>query len=207
MTQDEQPPALGRRTKEDLLGQRILMLDTALDDEIGAMLCAQIVTLSAQDPTTDVALWINSPGGSVSAMLAIHDTMNLVPNDVVTVALGMAYSAGQFLLTVGTPGRRYALPHAQVLLHQGSAGIGGSAPDIELQADVLRRTRDTVLAITAERTGQSIERIFEDSQRDHTFTAAESLEYGFVDHVVDDLASVRPSPGRRPGLHPDKAAR
>lgn len=196
MSDDTRPPTLARRTKDDLLGQRIIMLDTALDDEIGAMLCAQIVTLSAEDPTTDIAFWINSPGGSVSAMLAIQDTMDLVPNDVVTVALGMAYSAGQFILTGGTPGRRYALPHAQVLLHQGSAGIGGSAPDIELQADVLRRTRDTVLAITAERTGQAIERIFEDSLRDHTYSATEALEYGFVDHVVDDIAAIRPSARR-----------
>lgn len=192
MTDEKHPLPLAERTAEGLLAQRILMLDSALDDEIGSQLCAQLVILSAADPTADIALWINSPGGSVPAMLAIADTMDLIPNDVVTVNLGMAYSAGQFLLCCGTRGKRHALAHAKVLLHQGSAGIGGYAPDIELQADDLRHVRDTVLGIIAERTGQPIERIFDDSLRDHVFTAAEARTYGFIDHVVDDLAQIRP---------------
>jgi ATP-dependent Clp protease protease subunit len=203
---DERPPlALGKRTAEDLLGQRILLLDTALDDEIGALLCAQLVLLSAEDPATDISLWINSPGGSVTAMLAIADTMRLVPNDVSTVVLGMAYSAGQFLLCCGTQGKRYALPHAKVLLHQGSAGIGGSAVDIELQADDLRHMRDTVLEMIAERTGKTSQQVFEDSLRDHMFTAEEARDYGFVDQVVDDFARLRPAPRRPTGLRIENA--
>ena len=200
MSDDHRPPALGRRTAEDLLGHRILLLDAPLDDEIGAMLCARLVLLATEDPTSDISLWINSPGGSVTAMLAIADTMRLVPNDVSTVVLGMAYSAGQFLLCCGTAGKRYALPHAKVLLHQGSAGIGGAAPDIELQADDLRQMRDTVIGIIAERTGQTVDTIFEDSLRDHMFTAQEARDYGFVDHVVSDLTQLRPTPRRTTGL-------
>jgi ATP-dependent Clp protease protease subunit len=205
MSDERRPLALGQRTVEDLLGQRILLLDTALDDEIGALLCAQLVLLSADDPTTDISLWINSPGGSVTAMLAVADTMRLLPNDVSTLVLGMAYSAGQFLLCCGTEGKRYALPHAKVLLHQGSAGIGGSAVDIELQADDLRQMRDTVLGIIAERTGKDVDQVFEDSLRDHMFTADEARDYGFVDHVVADLAHVRPRPRRVTGLRPNDA--
>jgi ATP-dependent Clp protease protease subunit len=205
MTDERRPLALGKRTAEDLLGQRILLLDTALDDEIGAQLCAQLVLLSLEDPATDISLWINSPGGSVTAMLAIADTMRLVPNDVSTVVLGMAYSAGQFLLCCGTQGKRYALPHAKVLLHQGSAGIGGSAVDIELQADDLRHMRDTVLEIIAERTGKTSQQVFEDSLRDHMFTAEEARDYGFVDEVVDDFGRLRPAPRRTTGLRIENA--
>ncbi|MFW0784436.1 ATP-dependent Clp protease proteolytic subunit [Gordonia sp. CPCC 206044] len=192
MSEDRRPLPLRKRTAESLLTQRILMLDSALDDEIGSELCAQLVLLAAEDPVADISLWINSPGGSVPAMLAIMDTMRLVPNDVVTVDLGMAYSAGQFLLCCGTRGKRFALPHAKVLLHQGSAGIGGYAPDIELQADDLRHVRDTVLTIIAEQTGQPVEKVFADSLRDHVFTAEESLDYGFIDHIVDDVTQIRP---------------
>lgn len=193
MSEQKTSPPLRKRTAESLLNQRILMLDSALDDEIGSALCAQLVMLSAHDPVADIGLWINSPGGSVPAMLAIMDTMRIIPNDVVTVNLGMAYSAGQFLLCCGTRGKRLILPHAKVLLHQGSAGIGGYAPDIELQADDLRHVRDTVLGVIAERTGQTRDRVFADSLRDHVFTAEEALAYGFVDHVVDSVAQLRPA--------------
>ncbi|MYR06290.1 ATP-dependent Clp protease proteolytic subunit [Gordonia sp. SID5947] len=192
MSDEQRFLPLRRRTAESLLTQRVLMLDSALDDEIGSQMCAQLVMLASEDPVSDIALWINSPGGSVPAMLAIMDTMRLIPNDVSTVNLGMAYSAGQFLLCCGTRGKRYALRHAKVLLHQGSAGIGGYAPDIELQADDLRHVRDTVLTIIAEQTGRPVEKIFADSLRDHVFTAEESVEYGFVDHIVDDLTQIRP---------------
>jgi len=185
-------PALARLTAEQLLRHRILLLDSPLDDENGAQLCVQLALLSAEDPRADVALWIHSPGGSVSAMLAIADTMAMIPNDVRTLALGMAYSAGQFLLCCGTEGKRFAMPHARVLLHQGSAGIGGYAPDVELQADGLRQVRDTVIGIVAERTGQTRERVFEDSLRDHTYSAAEAVDYGFVDEVLTDLSRAWP---------------
>lgn len=200
MSDETNPLPLRRRTAESLLDQRILLLDTALDDEIGSQLCAQLVLLSAEDPVSDIGLWINSPGGSVPAMLAIADTMRLIPNDVFTLDLGMAYSAGQFLLCCGTRGKRYALPHAKVLLHQGSAGIGGYAPDIELQADDLRHNRDTILAIIAEQTGQSVEQIFADSLRDHMFTAQEALDYGFIDQVVDSVRQLRPVPQAAAGF-------
>lgn len=197
---ENRPLALGRRTSEELLAQRVLLLDSALDDEIGSQLCAQLVLLADDDPTTDISLWINSPGGSVPAMLAIMDTMRLVPNDVSTVALGMAYSAGQFLLCNGTRGKRFVMPHAKVLMHQGSAGIGGYAPDIELQADDLRSVRDTVLAIIAEQTGQSPETIFTDSLRDRVYDAEAAVAYGFVDAVVSDLAQLRPGVRRPVGV-------
>jgi ATP-dependent Clp protease protease subunit len=172
--------------------QRILLLDGELDDQTGTRLCGELVLLSADDPRADISLWINSPGGSVPAMLAIMDTIRLIPNDVSTLALGIACSAGQFLLSAGTRGKRYALPHSRVLMHQGSAGIGGTAVDIELQADDLRSTRDTVLGLIAEFTGQPIERILEDSARDRWYTAEQAREYGFVDEVLDGLDAVRP---------------
>lgn len=184
--------------------ERIVVLSTALDEHTGHRIAAQLLLLSAEDPRTDVTLWISSPGGSVPAMLEIHDVMRLIPNDVRTVAAGMAASAGQFLLSAGTHGKRYALPHARVLLHQGSSGIGGSAVDVELQADDLRHTRDTVLGLVAEHTGQPVERIREDSLRDRWFTAEEALAYGFVDAVVGALADVRPTAGAAPrvGVRP-----
>jgi ATP-dependent Clp protease protease subunit len=175
-----------------LLHQRIVVLDGELDDSIGTRLCAQMFLLAADDPHSDISLWINSPGGSVAAMLAIMDTMRLVPNDVSTLALGIACSAGQFLLSAGTKGKRFALPHTRVLMHQGSAGIGGTAVDIEMQADELRDTRDTVLGLIAEHTGQPIDVITRDSQRDRWYSATEARDYGFVDEVVTSLDVVRP---------------
>jgi ATP-dependent Clp protease protease subunit len=125
-------------------------------------------------------------------MLAIRDVMRLVPCDVATVALGLACSAGQFLLSAGTPGKRFALPHARVLMHQGSAGIGGSAVEIEIQANDLRHIRDTVLGLIADDTGQSRGTVFEDSLHDHWYTADEALEFGFIDHVVDSFDQIMP---------------
>ena len=179
-----------------LMHQRIVVLGEALEEGNGNRLMHQLLLLSAQDKRTDISLWINSPGGSVSAMLAIRDVMRLIPNDVATLAMGMAASAGQFLLSAGTPGKRHALPHARILLHQGSAGIGGTAMDIEIQAKDLRYTRDTVLALVAEDTGQSVETIERDSRRDRWFSAEEAREYGFVDHVVSSVEDVAPSAGR-----------
>ena len=138
MANDDKTPLFSERVREQLLLRRVLVLDGALDDDNGTLLATQLLTLAAEDPGSDVALWINSPGGSVPSMLAIRDVMRLVPCDVSTLALGLACSAGQFLLSAGTKGKRFALPHARILMHQGSAGIGGSAVDIEVQADDLR---------------------------------------------------------------------
>lgn len=176
-----------------LLQQRILLLDGELDDQGGTRLCSQLFLLSGEDPKSDISLWINSPGGSVPAMLAISDAMRLVPNDVSTLALGMAASAGQFLLTAGTRGKRFALPHSRVLMHQGSAGIGGTAVDIELQADDLRDTVETVLGIIAANTGQPLDRVRADSMRDRWYSATQALEYGFIDGILDSLDRVRPA--------------
>jgi len=194
MAEEPDPtPRLSDVVTRRLLDQRILVLDTTLDDQNGPRLLSQLIMLAAEDPVSDIALWIHSPGGSVAAMVAIADTMRLIPNDVRTCALGIAASAGQFLLSAGTPGKRYALPHSRILMHQGSAGIGGSAVDIELQADDLRHTRDTVLGLIAEFTGQPLERIAEDSLRDRWYTAEQSVEYGFIDAVLTDPYLITPS--------------
>ncbi|HEX6353309.1 ATP-dependent Clp protease proteolytic subunit [Actinophytocola sp.] len=180
------------RLRERFLGQRVLVLDGVLDDDNGAVLATQMLSLAGDDPKKDIALWIHSPGGSVPSMLAVRDVMRLVPCDVTTLALGLACSAGQFLLSAGTPGKRFALPHARILMHQGSAGIGGSAVEVEVQADDLRHTRDTVLGLIAEDTGQGVDRIFTDSLHDRWFTAEQAREYGFIDHIVEGLAQVVP---------------
>jgi ATP-dependent Clp protease protease subunit len=183
-----------------LMAQRIIVLGKELEDADGNRLCAQLLLLSAEDPRSDISLWINSPGGSVSAMLAIHDVMRLIPNDVSTLAMGMAASAGQFLLSAGTPGKRYALPHARILLHQGSAGIGGTAVDIEIQADDLRHMRDTVLGLIAAHTGQDVATVEQDSRRDRWFTADAARDYGFVDKVIESVDDVTPTRTHRMGL-------
>jgi ATP-dependent Clp protease protease subunit len=183
-----------------LMAQRIIVLGTALEDTDANRLCAQLLLLSAEDSRSDISLWINSPGGSVSGMLAIHDVMRLIPNDVSTLAMGMAASAGQFLLSAGTPGKRYALPHARILLHQGSAGIGGTAVDIEIQAEDLRQTRDTVLGLIAAHTGQDVATVEQDSRRDRWFTATAALDYGFVDKVIEQVDDVTPARSQRMGL-------
>ncbi len=185
--------ALSRR----LLEHRTLVLGTALDEELGNRLVSGLLLLAADDPRADIWLWINSPGGSVSAMLAIRDVMRTIPNDVATIDMGTAYSAGQFLLSSGTPGKRFALPHSRVLLHQGSAGFGGTAVDIALQADDLRLTVQTVIELVAQDTGQSVEAIERDSRRDRIFTAPQALDYGFIDHVVDRFEQIVPGGRRR----------
>jgi ATP-dependent Clp protease, protease subunit len=197
---DNKAPLFTERMRQQLLHQRILVLDGVLDDDNGTLLTTQLVSLADEDPTADIALWINSPGGSVPSMLAIHDVIRLVPCDVATLALGLACSAGQFLLSGGTKGKRYALPHARILMHQGSAGIGGSAVEVEVQADDLRHMRDTVLGLIAEDTGQPIERIFADSVHDRWYTALEAHDYGFIDHVVGSFDQVMPPKKHHIGL-------
>lgn len=184
-------------TRRMLFARRVLVLDGALDDDNGVLLMTQLLALAAEDPDADITLWIHSPGGSVPAMLAIRDLMRTVPSDVATIAFGLACSAGQFLLSAGTKGKRRALPHSRILLHQGSAGIGGTAVDVALQAADLRHTRDTVLGLIADDTGQSIERVFEDSLHDRWYSAEEALAYGFIDEITTDFAAVLPRLSRR----------
>ncbi|AHC23627.1 MULTISPECIES: ClpP family protease [Mycobacteriaceae] len=196
---NQKPPLFGRQLRDDLYRKRVLVLDGGLDDDNGAVLVAQLLTLAA-DSDDDIALWIHSPGGSVPAMLAIRDVMRLIPADVTTLALGLACSAGQFLLSAGAPGKRFALPHARILMHQGSAGIAGSAVEVEVQADDLRHTRDTVLGLIAADTGQPVDRIFTDSLHDRWFTAEQAREYGFVDHMVGEFAQIAPNRKQRIGI-------
>ena len=169
---------------ERLLRDRIIFLGTQVDDEIANKLCAQILLLSAEDPTRDISLYINSPGGSVPAGMAIYDTMTYSPCDIATYAMGLAASMGQFLLTGGTKGKRYALPHARIMMHQPSAGVGGTAADIAIQAEQFAQTKREMAELIAEHSGQTFEQITKDSDRDRWFTAQQALEYGLVDHVV-----------------------
>lgn len=169
---------------ERLLRERIIFLGSQVDDEIANKLCAQILLLSAEDPTRDISLYINSPGGSVTAGLAIYDTMKYSPCDVATYGMGLAASMGQFLLTAGTPGKRFALPHARIMMHQPSAGVGGTAADIAIQAEQFAATKKEMAQLIAEHSGQTFEQITKDSDRDRWFTAAQAKEYGLVDHVI-----------------------
>ena len=166
-----------------LLKERIIFLGSEVRDENANAICAQMLLLAAEDSEKDIWLYINSPGGSVTAGMAIFDTMQWVPNDVATVAMGMAASMGQFLLSAGTPGKRYATPHARVMMHQPSGGIGGTASDIKIQAEQLLHIKKQMADLIAEHTGQTPEQIEADSDRDRWFTAEEAKEYGFVDHV------------------------
>jgi len=181
-----------------LLHQRIIVLGSEVDDPVANRLCGQLLLLSAEDPRAPISLYINSPGGSVSAGLAIFDTMRLIPNDVSTLALGLAGSMGQFLLTAGTPGKRFALPHAQILMHQGSAGFGGTAADVEIYAEQLERIGTLLLRLTAEHTGQPYDTVELDSRRDRWFTAEEARGYGLLDHILDSVDDVRPGMTREP---------
>ena len=171
-----------------LLKERIIFLGSEVRDQNANAICAQLLLLSAEDPDADIFLHINSPGGSVDAGMAIYDTMHYIANDVATVGMGLAASMGQFLLCAGAPGKRYALPHARIMMHQPSAGVGGTASDIAIQADLFRRTKSELNELQSFHTGQPVEQIEKDSDRDRWFTAKEALEYGFVDHVVSKAA-------------------
>ena len=167
-----------------LLKERIIFLGSVVEDSMANAICAQMLLLAAEDPEKDIYLYINSPGGSISAGMAIYDTMQYIKNDVATVAMGLAASMGQFLLCAGAPGKRYALPHARIMMHQPSGGIGGTASDIKIQAEQMAYTKKTLADLIAEHTGQKAETIQADSDRDRWFTAEAAKEYGFVDHVV-----------------------
>ncbi|MFD0363935.1 ATP-dependent Clp protease proteolytic subunit [Nocardia sp. GCM10030253] len=169
---------------ERLLRERIIFLGTQVDDDIANKLCAQILLLSAEDPVKDISLYINSPGGSVTAGMAIYDTMQFAECDIATYGMGLAASMGQFLLTAGTKGKRYALPHARIMMHQPSAGIGGSAADIAIMAEQFAHTKRELNELQAQHTGKSVEQVTVDADRDRWFTATQALEYGFIDHVI-----------------------
>jgi ATP-dependent Clp protease protease subunit len=169
---------------ERLLRERIIVLGSQVDDDLANRITAQLLLLAAEDPESDITLYINSPGGSVTAGMAIYDTMQLIEPDVATYAMGMAASMGQFLLSSGARGKRSALPHARIMMHQPSAGVGGTASDIAIQAEVFIKHKREMAELIAEQTGQTVEKVIADSDRDRWFTAEEAREYGFVDHVV-----------------------
>ncbi|MEO6955105.1 MAG: ATP-dependent Clp protease proteolytic subunit [Antricoccus sp.] len=176
-----------------LLDQRIIVLGAEVEDGIANRICAQLLLLAADSPRRDISLYINSPGGSVTAGLAIYDTMQMIPNDVSTLAMGMAASCGQFLLGAGTPGKRFSLPNAAIMMHQGSAGIGGTAMDIAIQAENLEHTKRKMFTLIAKHTGHTYQEIERDADRDRWFTADQAMDYGIIDHVVETVADVRPA--------------
>ena len=187
-----EPPLMpvGDQLFQRLLRHRIIFLGQQVDDDIANRICAELVLLASEDAKRDISIYINSPGGSVYAGMAIYDMMQYVPNDVATYAMGMAASMGQFLLTAGAPGKRFALPHAQILMHQPSGGIGGTASDIRIQAEQMLYIKRTLFERTAYHTGQPIEQIERDADRDRWFTAEEAKEYGFVDRVIRSAVEV-----------------
>ena len=168
-----------------LLKDRIVWLGSEVRDDNANEICAKILLLAAEDSTKDIYLYINSPGGSITAGMAIYDTMKYVPNDIVTVGIGMCASMGQFLLSSGTKGKRYATPNTRVLLHQPHGGFGGTASDIQTQAELIVSMKKQLASITAAQTGKTVEQVMEDGDRDRWFTAAEALDYGFIDHIQE----------------------
>ena len=173
-----------------LLRDNIIFIGTPIDDNIANLVIAQMLFLAQEDPEKDIQLYINSPGGSITAGMAIYDTMQFIPNDVVTVATGLAASMGQFLLSSGTKGKRYATPNARILMHQPSGGIGGTASDIKIQAELILHMKRTMAELTAQQSGQTVEQITKDADRDRWFTAKEALEYGFFDKIAAHAGSV-----------------
>ena len=187
-----QGPGLGMTDNvySSLLANRIIFLGSEVRDENANAICAQMLLLNAEDPHSDIYLYINSPGGSVDSGMAIFDTMQWISNDVATVAMGLAASMGQFLLSAGTPGKRYALPHSRIMMHQPSGGLGGTASDIRIQAEQSLHIKKTMAQLIAQHTGQSVEQIEADSDRDRWFTAEQALEYGFIGHVYERASQI-----------------
>ncbi|MGI5155542.1 ClpP family protease [Microbispora sp. CA-102843] len=188
------PSRLEDQLYQRLLRERIVVLGTQVNDEVANRLAAELLLLAADDPDRDIWMYINSPGGSVTAGMAIYDMMEYVPNNVCTVAMGLAASMGQFLLCAGARGKRYALPHARIMMHQPSGGIGGTAADIAIQAEQMLYVKKTLAERIAHHTGQPLDQIERDSDRDRWFTAEEAKDYGFIDHVVRSARQV-PSEG------------
>lgn len=180
---------LGDQVYNRLLGERIIFLGQQVDDDIANKITAQLLLLAA-DPDKDIYLYINSPGGSVTAGMAVYDTMQYIPNDVVTIGMGLAASMGQFLLTGGTAGKRFALPNTDILMHQGSAGLGGTASDIKIQAEQLLRTKKRMAEITARHSGQTVETIIRDGDRDRWYSAEEAVQYGLIDEIISSASGV-----------------
>jgi ATP-dependent Clp protease, protease subunit len=187
--QTDQAP-FGAQLYDALLSERIVFLGTEVTDASANMVCGQLLLLAAADPRRDIQLYINSPGGSVSAGLAIYDTMRFVRNDVATIAMGMAGSMGQFLLTAGTAGKRYALPHARIMMHQPSGGFGGTVADITIQAENMLYVKSKVQELIARHSGRTRAEIEADSDRDRWFTADQAVEYGLIDEVISEAAKV-----------------
>ena len=177
--------AAGDPVRDRLLAERIVVLGQPVDDDVATRISSELLLLAAEDPSAEIRLYVNSPGGSVTAGMAIYDTMQLVAPDVSTWALGFAASMGQFLLSGGAPGRRFALPNARVLMHQPSAGLSGVQSDIAVQAAAFASMKRRIAELTALHTGQTVERITTDADRDRWFTAEEARAYGLVDHVVE----------------------
>ena len=175
---------------QSLLHNRIIFLGSEVRDENANAICAQMLLLNAEDPESDIFLYINSPGGSVDSGMAIYDTMQWISNDVATVAMGLAASMGQFLLSAGAKGKRYALPHSRIMMHQPSGGLGGTASDIRIQAEQSLHIKKTMAELIAKHTGQPLEQIEADSDRDRWFTAEQALEYGFIDHVYERASQI-----------------
>jgi ATP-dependent Clp protease, protease subunit len=184
-----------------LLRERIIFLGSEVRDQNANAICAQLLLLSAEDPEADIFLHINSPGGSVDSGMAIYDTMNYIPNDVATVGMGLAASMGQFLLCAGAKGKRYALPHARIMMHQPSGGMGGSASDIKIQAQQSLHIKKVLFELISQHTGQPLDRVEQDADRDRWFTAPQALEYGFIDKVVANANQVADE--GRPAAHKD----
>ncbi|SCL26649.1 ATP-dependent Clp protease, protease subunit [Micromonospora nigra] len=191
---DEGQRGFGDQVFERLLKERIVFLGTEVTDESANRICAQILLLAAEDPKRDISLYINSPGGSVSAGMAVYDTMRFVRNDVATLALGMAGSMGQFLLCAGTAGKRYALPHARIMMHQPSGGMGGTAADITIQAENMLHVKRTMQELIARHSGHSIDDVQRDWDRDRWFTAEQAREYGLIDQVISTAAQLAARP-------------
>ncbi len=194
-TSQQQGMGLDDQVYNRLLRERIIFLGTVVEDSMANAICAQLLLLAADDPDKDIWLYVNSPGGSVSAGMAIYDTMQFVKNDVATVAMGLAASMGQFLLCAGAAGKRYALPHARIMMHQPSGGLGGTASDIKIQAEQMLYTKAKMAELIGQHTGQSVEQIERDSDRDRWFTADEAKDYGMVDQVVASAVQVAGSGG------------
>jgi len=186
--------APGSEVYQRLLKERIVFLGTQVDDTSANLNCAQLLLLAAEDAERDIALYINSPGWSVYSGMAIYDTMQYIPCDVSTVCMGLAASMGQFLLCAGTPGKRYALPHSRILMHQPSAQFQGQAADIAIHAEQIIYTKRMMAEQIAFHTGQTVERIEEDFDRDRWYTAQEALDYGFIDQVIARAAEVTGQP-------------
>lgn len=184
----------GDMLDERLLRERIIWLEGEVRDENSDRIAKQLQVLAAEDPERDISLYINSPGGSITAGMVIYDTMQLIPNNVATIAMGLAASMGQFLLCAGAPGKRYATPNTRVMMHQPLGGIGGTASDIKIQAEQMLFIKKRMASLIAEHSGQSVDQIERDSDRDRWFTAEEAREYGLIDHVYSSDAD---APGKK----------